>query len=196
MPWSFMRACVRACVCSTQLVCGVGNWVADEVLYQARIHPSAPGPSLSDAQMAALHGALIDVVSTAVAAAADAKKFPEHWLFHRRWGKGNSSSSSSTEQPKKKNRKGKGDGGGAPSSSSASSSSSPVDFEGERISFEAVAGRTSAVVLSRQKKGERGKGGGAAEEKKAPSSKKGTKKAAAPGAGGKGKKGGSKKRKR
>ena len=34
---------------------GVGNWVADEVLYQARIHPSQKASSLTTEQTAALH---------------------------------------------------------------------------------------------------------------------------------------------
>jgi len=34
---------------------GVGNWVADEILYQARIHPEQTAHSLSEEQVAALH---------------------------------------------------------------------------------------------------------------------------------------------
>lgn len=34
---------------------GVGNWVADEILYQARIHPEQKAASLTDEQVAALH---------------------------------------------------------------------------------------------------------------------------------------------
>lgn len=34
---------------------GVGNWVADEILYQARIHPEQKAASLTDEQTAALH---------------------------------------------------------------------------------------------------------------------------------------------
>ena len=34
---------------------GVGNWVAAEILYQARIHPEQKANSLSEEQVAALH---------------------------------------------------------------------------------------------------------------------------------------------
>ena len=34
---------------------GVGNWVADEILYQARIHPEQKPGSLAEEQVAALH---------------------------------------------------------------------------------------------------------------------------------------------
>lgn len=41
---------------------GVGNWVADEVLYQARMHPEQPVCDLSAAQVKALHDALNMVI--------------------------------------------------------------------------------------------------------------------------------------
>ena len=34
---------------------GVGNWVADEILHQARIHPEQKANSLVEDQVAALH---------------------------------------------------------------------------------------------------------------------------------------------
>ena len=34
---------------------GVGNWVADEILYQARIHPEQKANTLSEEQSGALH---------------------------------------------------------------------------------------------------------------------------------------------
>lgn len=73
------------------LVCGVGNWVADEVLFQAGIHPEAKASTLSDAQADALRESMLHVLRTAVAAGADASKFPREWLFHYRWGKGKGS---------------------------------------------------------------------------------------------------------
>ena len=70
------------------LVSGVGNWVADEVLFQARIHPEAACNTLSEGQVSRLHAALLHVVREAVRHNADATKFPPEWLFHYRWGKG------------------------------------------------------------------------------------------------------------
>jgi formamidopyrimidine-DNA glycosylase len=49
-----------------KLVCGVGNWVADEVLYQAKIHPSSPCNALPEPVVAALLHALQSVLKTAV----------------------------------------------------------------------------------------------------------------------------------
>lgn len=66
---------------------GVGNWVADEVLWQARLHPEQVVSALGDEHIKALHQALREVVQTAVAADADSTKFPKDWMFHVRWGK-------------------------------------------------------------------------------------------------------------
>jgi formamidopyrimidine-DNA glycosylase len=71
----------------SRVVCGVGNWVADEVLFQASILPSAPCRSLSDEQLDTLHAAVIRICSEACACQADSSRFPTHWLFHHRWQK-------------------------------------------------------------------------------------------------------------
>lgn len=64
------------------------KWVADEVLYQARIHPACPVPALSPKDVESLHFQLRHVCETAVNVNADHKKFPEDWLFRWRWSKG------------------------------------------------------------------------------------------------------------
>jgi formamidopyrimidine-DNA glycosylase len=66
---------------------GVGNWIADEVLYQARLDPRREPRSLSDEEARRLRDRLRRVVRTAVAADADSSRFPRRWLFHRRWGR-------------------------------------------------------------------------------------------------------------
>lgn len=72
----------------SKVVCGVGNWVADEALHEARVHPAAVAESLSRQQAADIHEALLFVVRAAAEVDADASRFPEHWLFHSRWGVG------------------------------------------------------------------------------------------------------------
>ncbi|KAL3161192.1 hypothetical protein ABBQ38_009559 [Trebouxia sp. C0009 RCD-2024] len=64
---------------------GVGNWVADEVLYQAQLYPELKAHSLTATQIQQLHEALQQVPEAAVAAEADSEKFPPGWLFHVRW---------------------------------------------------------------------------------------------------------------
>ena len=69
----------------SKVFCGVGNWVADEVCYQAAVLPSAPCNELSDEQTAAVHAQVLAVCKAACAANADSERFPPGWMFHQRW---------------------------------------------------------------------------------------------------------------
>jgi formamidopyrimidine-DNA glycosylase len=81
-------AAVKAVLLDQSFAAGVGNWVADEVLYQARIAPRRLASSLSPAEARRLRGALRRVLETAVRAGADSDRYPRGWLFHRRWDRG------------------------------------------------------------------------------------------------------------
>lgn len=74
------------------LVAGVGNWVADEALFQAGLRPEVLGRSCSVAMAEALYDAIVHVCSEAARATeahgGELNKFPSHWLFHARWGLG------------------------------------------------------------------------------------------------------------
>lgn len=66
---------------------GVGNWIADEVLYQAKLDPRRRVPSLAPEETRALRTTLGRVIRSAVKVDADKARFPQRWLFHHRWGK-------------------------------------------------------------------------------------------------------------
>ncbi|MCA8961716.1 MAG: Fpg/Nei family DNA glycosylase, partial [Planctomycetes bacterium] len=66
---------------------GVGNWVADEVLFQARLAPRRRVGSLSADERRRLRTGLRSVIRKAVDVDADKARFPKRWLFHHRWGK-------------------------------------------------------------------------------------------------------------
>lgn len=66
---------------------GVGNWIADEVLFQAGIDPRRDAGSLSVEETERLRKKLRLVVRRAVEVDADKGRFPRGWLFHRRWGR-------------------------------------------------------------------------------------------------------------
>ena len=66
---------------------GVGNWIADEVLYQARIDPRRRARDLDDREAKRLRTVLRRVVETAVSVDAESSRYPASWLFHRRWGR-------------------------------------------------------------------------------------------------------------
>ena len=78
---------VKAVLLDQKVAAGVGNWVADEVLFHARVHPEQPAKSLTHGQLAMVRDAMSMVVTVACEAGAISEKFPEDWLFHHRWGK-------------------------------------------------------------------------------------------------------------
>jgi formamidopyrimidine-DNA glycosylase len=81
------HAPIKAALLDQRLFAGVGNWIADEVLYQAGIRPARPASSLGPAEVRRLRSRLLFVVRRAVAVDADSDRFPRTWLFHHRWGK-------------------------------------------------------------------------------------------------------------
>lgn len=64
---------------------GVGNWMADDIMLHARLHPERRVCDLSDEEIDKLHQAIVYISETAVAMNSDGTKFPSEWLFHRRW---------------------------------------------------------------------------------------------------------------
>jgi formamidopyrimidine-DNA glycosylase len=78
---------VKAVLLDQSFSAGVGNWIADEVLYQARIDPRRRTNALTRPEIVRLRSRLRSVVVTAVRAGADSDRFPPKWLFHTRWSK-------------------------------------------------------------------------------------------------------------
>ncbi|KAJ9106428.1 hypothetical protein QFC21_001574 [Naganishia friedmannii] len=126
------RSTIKGLIMDQSFSAGVGNWVADEILHLARVHPATPVRLLTDEQVAELWRCMLDVVRIAVDVNADHSKFPKDWLFSWRWSKGK----------KDKNRKVKDTETGGmrlPDGSSAT------------LKFITVGGRTSAFIEELQK---------------------------------------------
>ena len=80
------RAPVKAVLLDQSFAAGVGNWIADEILYQSRIRPSRRAHLLTEAEARRVFRHTVAVVRTAVLANNEDERFPRGWLFHRRWG--------------------------------------------------------------------------------------------------------------
>jgi formamidopyrimidine-DNA glycosylase len=78
---------LKALLLDQSFAAGVGNWIADEVLYQARLDPRRRANALTDAEIARMRAALKLVIDTSVRLSNDSDRYPRGWLFHRRWGK-------------------------------------------------------------------------------------------------------------
>ena len=81
------RGPIKSILLDQSFAAGVGNWIADEILFQARVHPRTRGCDLDRDQVKRLRARMKAIVDKAVAVDADASRFPKRWLFHHRWGK-------------------------------------------------------------------------------------------------------------
>jgi len=79
------KAPIKALLLNQSFTAGVGNWIADEILYHAEVHPAQRANFLTDEQVEQIYEKLIFVIKLACEVNADYKKFPPEWLFHFRW---------------------------------------------------------------------------------------------------------------
>src|SRR5262245_17665829 len=78
---------LKAVLLDQGFAAGVGNWIADEVLYQARLDPPRRANTLTREEAARLRAKLRAVVALSVRVQSDSERYPRSWLFHYRWGK-------------------------------------------------------------------------------------------------------------
>ena len=78
---------IKGVLLDQSFAAGVGNWVADEVLYQARIAPQRRACNLEPDEVKRLRSCLGRIIRKAVAVDADKYRFPRTWLFRHRWGR-------------------------------------------------------------------------------------------------------------
>jgi formamidopyrimidine-DNA glycosylase len=71
------RATIKGVIMDQSFSAGVGNWVADEVLYQAKVHPACPVGKLGEEGKEAVWREMKRVVDIAVEANANHAKFPK-----------------------------------------------------------------------------------------------------------------------
>ncbi|KAL0010756.1 hypothetical protein SO802_005864 [Lithocarpus litseifolius] len=78
------KIAIKALLLDQSYIAGIGNWIADEVLYQARIHPLQSSASMSKENCATLHKCIKEVIEKAIEVGADSSQFPKNWIFHSR----------------------------------------------------------------------------------------------------------------
>jgi formamidopyrimidine-DNA glycosylase len=81
------RGAVKAILLNQQLIAGIGNLYADEILFHARVHPATEAAKLSDKDLGRLFRATRYVLEKAIALKTDFNRLPKSWLLTRR-GKG------------------------------------------------------------------------------------------------------------
>jgi formamidopyrimidine-DNA glycosylase len=82
------RLPIKATLLLQQHFPGVGNWMADEILWQARIHPLTTSGDIDGAQLAVLWKSIRAVCLGALKHVGnDFSDPPRGWLFHERWSR-------------------------------------------------------------------------------------------------------------
>jgi formamidopyrimidine-DNA glycosylase len=91
------RAPIKAVLLMQERFPGVGNWMADEILWRAGIHPAQPAGSLTPEEVRTLwrecravcRDALEKIAGHGGALPPDLNvNIPQTWLFHHRWKRG------------------------------------------------------------------------------------------------------------
>ena len=75
---------IKPVIMDQSVAAGIGNWMADDMLYQTRIHPEKKVGDLTDDQLKALYEAMINVIEVAIDQQATYHLFPEHFFIHIR----------------------------------------------------------------------------------------------------------------
>lgn len=118
---------IKSLLLEQEFFAGVGNWVGDEILYHARIHPNEvlsskiPKGDSVDSIIERLYNSVLYVCELSVRVEGDVSQFPSNWLMIYRWGK------------RRKN------------------SPKPKTDEGYEVDHVTVGGRTSCFVPKLQK---------------------------------------------
>lgn len=83
------RALIKAVLLMQEFFPGIGNWMVDEILWRARIHPAERAGNLSAAKQKALWEETRFVTEGALATVGErGGDPPDDWLFHVRWKDG------------------------------------------------------------------------------------------------------------
>jgi formamidopyrimidine-DNA glycosylase len=83
------RSPIKAVLLMQERFPGVGNWMADEILWRAAIHPKKPAGRLTPTEVRTLHRELRWVCRRALATIGETfADPPKSWLFLHRWESG------------------------------------------------------------------------------------------------------------
>jgi formamidopyrimidine-DNA glycosylase len=82
------RSPIKAVLLDQTIFPGIGNWMADEILWQMKLHPATRAGDLDASQQRDLWRASRAICRTALKTiGVDWKEPPKNWLIHRRWEK-------------------------------------------------------------------------------------------------------------
>lgn len=78
------RGMIKTTLMNQEILAGLGNVYADEILFQVGLHPKTRAGALSGDDLTDLHHGLHEVIDHAIEAKADPSELPEDWLLPHR----------------------------------------------------------------------------------------------------------------
>lgn len=78
---------IKPLLMNQSTVAGLGNWIVDDILYQAGIHPECRANELSDAKVQSIFDKMKYILKTAVELESRYEDFPDEFLVTYRWSK-------------------------------------------------------------------------------------------------------------
>ncbi|MDX1627429.1 MAG: DNA-formamidopyrimidine glycosylase family protein [Fulvivirga sp.] len=75
---------IKPVIMDQSVAAGIGNWMADEILYQARIHPESKVQNLKEKHLKEVYDAMKKVIDVSLEKEAVYRDFPEDFLIHNR----------------------------------------------------------------------------------------------------------------
>lgn len=75
---------IKKILLDQSIAAGVGNWMADEILYQAKMHPKKKVEDMTDQDIKQVFDAMKKVIETAIQHDAHYSDFPKDFLMHFR----------------------------------------------------------------------------------------------------------------
>ncbi|WP_245905311.1 Fpg/Nei family DNA glycosylase [Gelidibacter algens] len=78
------KTSIKTVLMDQSVAAGVGNWMADEILYQSKIHPEKRVDDMSEKHIETIFDAMKKVIEVAIENDAHYSDFPEDFLIHFR----------------------------------------------------------------------------------------------------------------
>ncbi|MFW6421208.1 MAG: Fpg/Nei family DNA glycosylase [Candidatus Bipolaricaulota bacterium] len=82
--FSSSRAMIKSALTKQQRIAGIGNVYADEILFQAGVHPEKKAKELGEGSLEEIYGEMKKVLREAVRAEANLQKMPNNYLLPHR----------------------------------------------------------------------------------------------------------------
>ena len=81
------KTTIKGLLLNQKFCAGIGNWIADEILYQSGIDPRTRTDRMDASRVDKVRSWTSKIIKKSVEVNSDSSRFPKTWLFHERWGK-------------------------------------------------------------------------------------------------------------